>query len=250
MTGAGQGGSLGPELFASASQRQHHVEKAMPVRETGVRIEVGPDAWFLRIRARREVSDEARVAALRFAEVLNSYATRDPEFRRARQVRSVPQDAPPIVRDMARLSALAGVGPAYTLQGALLEYVGSALARQLKEVRASCGGDHFVLARRKGRLALPGVRNLALVVPRKVGAIGIHTAIRPSARRDGGADILAVVAESCILADAGGAAATATIARRSLGAALDLLQEMPGIYGAIVVGGDQIGLAGNLQLVA
>jgi ApbE superfamily uncharacterized protein (UPF0280 family) len=224
----------------------------MPVRERKkVLVEVAVDDWVLRIWARRSVLDEARVASLRFAEELASYAIRDPGFKRARRPIPVPQDAPPIIREMARLSALAGVGPAFTFRGALLDYVGLALAQDLKEVSASCGGDHFVLAGKPGRLALPGNRKLALIVPAELGFKGIHTEIGRSEGSARGADILAVVAESCILADAVAAAATTIMARRrSLHAGLAFLKAIPGIHGAVVVQGTRIGLAGNVELAA
>ncbi len=221
----------------------------MPLREKKVQVKVVVDDWVLRIWARRDVFEEARVAALRFAEEVVAYATRDHEFKRAKHPIPVPADAPPIIREMARLSALAGVGPAFTFRGALLDYVGLTLARDLKEVTASCGGDHFVLGRRRSRLPLPGRRDLALVLPPGSGPTGIHTSDSPGWEKGG--DIVAVVAESCILADAGAAAATAILARpRSLQAGLAFLNQLPGIQGALVVHGDQVGLAGSLELVA
>jgi ApbE superfamily uncharacterized protein (UPF0280 family) len=224
----------------------------MAIREKKkVRVQVAVDDWVLNISARRNVSDEARVASLRFAEELASYAIRDPEFKRAKQPILVRHDAPPIVKEMARLSRLAGVGPAFTFRGALLQHVGLALTQDLKEVAVSCGGDRFLLSRKRGRLALPGRRNLAIVVSPEFGPKGIHMDMGPSLDWNTGADLLVVVAESCILADAGGAAARAIMGRgHSLQAGLAHLKSIPGIYGALVVQGDQIGLAGDLELAA
>jgi uncharacterized protein len=224
----------------------------MPLREKKkVQVKIVVDDWVVRIWARRDVFEEARLAGMRFAEEVASYSIRDPGFKRAKNPVPVLEDAPPIVREMARLSALAGVGPAFTFRGALLEYLGLSLAQELNEFTVSSGGDHVVLTRRRGRLALPGNRNLALVVSPRLGSKGIHTAMDRSPESARGANLLAIVAESCILADAGAAAAMAIIARRrSLHAGLALLKSIPGIHGALVVQGDQIGLAGNLELAA
>jgi ApbE superfamily uncharacterized protein (UPF0280 family) len=224
----------------------------MPFREEKkVHVQIVVDNWILHLWANRNVYEETRLAAMRFAEELASYAIRDPGFKRAKNPIPVPDDAPPIVREMARLSALAGVGPVFTIRGALLEYVALSLAQDLKEFAASSGGDHFVLTRRRRRLALPGRQKLALVLSPELGPNGIHTAVGHSLEERGGMNVIAVVAESCILADAGGAAAGAIIARRrSLQAGLSFLEAIPGVHGALVVQGDRIGLVGSVELAA
>jgi ApbE superfamily uncharacterized protein (UPF0280 family) len=215
-----------------------------------VHVEVAVRDWVLRISAPRNVFDEARVAALQFEEEVSAYGIRDPGFARARRPVPARQDAPPIIKEMARLCRLAGVGPAFAFRGALLHHVGLALSRDLKELTLSSGGDHFVLARKRGRLPLPGKRNLSLVISPELGPNGIHTAIRPSVGGSG-AVLLAVVAESCILADAGAAAATVMMARRrSLQSALAVLKAIPGVHGGLIIHGDQIGLAGKLEFAA
>jgi ApbE superfamily uncharacterized protein (UPF0280 family) len=219
--------------------------------EKKVHVKVTLDDWIVHVWAHRNVYEETRLAGLTFAEELASYAIRDPGFKRAKNPVPVLDDAPPIVREMARLSALAGVGPAFTFRGALLQYVGLYLAQDLKEFAASSGGDHFVLSRKRGRLPLPGNRKLALVLSPELGSKGIHTAVGHSPEWGNGRSMLAVVAESCILADAGGAAASAIIARhRSLQAGLSFLEGIPGVQGALIVRGDQIGLVGSLELAA
>jgi ApbE superfamily uncharacterized protein (UPF0280 family) len=221
------------------------------VRRTNrAQVEVEIDNWILHIAARRDMSDQARVAGLAFLEELASYAIRDPDFKRAKHPVPVHPDAPPLVREMARVCALAGVGPAFTFRGALLDRVGLALARDLKEVIVSCRGDHFVLTRKRSRLALPGSRNLAIVLRPELGPNGIHSAMARSREGAAGPDALVIVAESCMLADAGAAAASAIVAHpRSLKSALTFLESVPGIHGALLTQGDRVGLAGSVELV-
>jgi hypothetical protein len=61
---------------------------------------------------------------------------------------------------------------------------------------------------------------------------------------------MAVVARSCILAAAAAAGGQAVARRRTVLDALAYLQAIPGIHGALLVSGEQIGLAGGLELAA
>jgi len=212
----------------------------------------------LRVAAPEELYEEARVVAMNFSEKLQAYGIRDPDFRTSNRPVVVPDDAPAIVREMARVARLAGVGPAFTIQGAITDHVGRFLALRLPEVLVSNGGDYFVVTRKRARLGIhpgtdPGGRPLALVVRPELGPQGIFTtaAGRLELAADP-SDTLVVVASSCMLAEAA-ATAAARMLRRSDGgfaAALGFLQRLPGVYGGLVVQGEQIGLAGGLELAA
>jgi uncharacterized protein len=210
----------------------------------------------LRISAAEEMYEEARAAGMHFWEQIQSYAIRNPAFRSSKRPIEVPDDAPLIVRQMAEQSALAGVGPMFTFRGALTEFVGRKIAEAVPDVAVACGEDHFVITRRRARLALgPSPRGrhdgMALVVKPEIGPQGIYAALERSPMRSGRADGLVVVARSCILADAAGAAATAILSKpNSLRAALTYLQRLPGVHGAMVIRGERIGVAGALELAA
>ena len=74
----------------------------------------------LHITASDDFAEEARAQALSFWEQIQSYALRNPEFRRSkRPLRRVPEDAPAIVREMVAASREAGVGPMFTFRGAV-----------------------------------------------------------------------------------------------------------------------------------
>lgn len=209
----------------------------------------------LRISAAEEMYEEARAAGMHFWEQIQSYAIRNPAFRSSKRPIEVPEDAPLIVRQMTEQSALAGVGPMFTFRGALTEFVGRKLAEAVHEVAVACGEDHFVITRRRARLALgpSGGRTdgMGLVVKPEIGPQGIYAALDRSPMRSGRADGLVVVARSCILADAASAAATAILSRpNSLRAALTYLQRLPGVHGGMVIRGERIGVAGALELAA
>jgi ApbE superfamily uncharacterized protein (UPF0280 family) len=191
---------------------------------------------------------------MQFWEQLQSYAIRHPGFQSTKRPVEVPEDAPPLVRDIARMSAAAGVGPMFTFQGALTQYVGQALARLMPDVNVACGGDHYVITRHRARLPVhpgAGPGTLAVVVRPELGPHGIYVAPGASSLTGGAADGLAVVAGSCIMADAAAAAAGAILSKpRSFRSALAFLQGLPEIRGAVVIQGDRIGVAGGLELAA
>src|SRR6266487_148426 len=128
-------------------------------------VDVPVHDMTLRVAGSEELYEEVRAMGMHFWEMLQSYAVRHPGFQRSKRPITVPEDAPQVVREMARLAAMAGVGPIFTFQGALTEYVGQALARVQSEVNVSCGGDHYLVTRHRAKLAIQGgPRNLAVVI--------------------------------------------------------------------------------------
>ena len=83
-----------------------------------------------------------------------------------------------------------------------------------------------------------------MVVKPELGPHGICSTI---GKEEAG---LVVVARSCMLAAAAATAARAILARRSLPEVLAYLQAIDGVHGALVVRGQDIGLAGGLELAA
>jgi ApbE superfamily uncharacterized protein (UPF0280 family) len=204
----------------------------------------------LHVTARRDVSADAHAAARQFLEDVRAYVVRDPDFVEARGPIHILAGASPIVSQMGRLSALVGVGPSVTLRGALVECVGLAITRTLDEVAVSSRGHHFVVTDRREQVPLPSPQGLCLIVRPQLGAHGISISSgRFSSLHDAG--ILAVVADSCILAGAGATAVTANLSRfGSVRGALAALKRIPGIYGALLVQSDRIDVVGSLEVSA
>src|SRR5205823_5347466 len=132
----------------------------------------------LRVAGPEELYEQARASGMQFWEQLQAYSIRNPAFRTSKRPLRLPEDAPEALRRMADVAAHAGVGPMFTFQGALTEFVGTALARAQDEVLVSSGGDHFVIAKRRARLHVhPGVGGSAIsvVVKPRLGGPGIYT---------------------------------------------------------------------------
>jgi len=210
--------------------------------------------FTLRVNAPEEFYEESRAAALSMWEQLQSYSVRNPAFRTSKRPVEVPEGAPAVVREMAEAAASAGVGPVFTIQGALTDHVGRYLSRNLAEVLVSSGGDHFIRSRKRMKLPVhvsaDGTTLSVIVDPRR-GPAGVSTTLGKGQLPAATADGLGVVATSCTLADAAAAAAMAILARPdSFRKALAYLRGIEGVSGAVVVRGEQIGVAGGVEVAA
>ena len=205
----------------------------------------------LHVTASTELNEESRAAALSFWEQLHAYTLRNPAIQTSKRPIDMPEDAPEIVREMIAASSRAGVGPMFSFQGAVTDYVGRFLARDLNEVTVSCGGDFFILARKRQKLTIhtrPDGGGIAVVVqPSKTG-VGVATALgRGKVPLDG----LAILAESCMLADAAAAGVQAILPKQDgFRLALTYLKKVPGVRGGVVVQGARIGVAGGVEIAA
>lgn len=204
----------------------------------------------LHITARTDLDEESRAAALSFWEQLEAYALRNPDVRTSKRPIRVPADAPDIVREIVQAARTAGVGPMYSFQGALADHVGRFLARSAPELTVACGGDYFIVARKRQKLTIlrkPDAPISVVVQPRREG-IGISTNLgQGRAHVDG----LAVLASSCMLADAAAAGVQALLTKRDgLHLALEYLKKVPGVYGGVVILGERIGMTGGVEIAA
>jgi len=205
----------------------------------------------LHIQAGTDFNEESRAAALSFWETLHAYTLRNPDVRNSKRPIDVPQDAPEIVREIVRAARRAGVGPMYSFQGAVTDHVGRHLAREVDEVTVNCGGDYYILGRRRQKLTVSRRADgstIAVVVPPSRVGVGISmSAGRGRAAIDG----IAVLAESCMLADAAAAGVQAILPKEDgFANAVAYLRKVKGVLGGVVVVGDRIGVAGGVEIAA
>jgi ApbE superfamily uncharacterized protein (UPF0280 family) len=206
---------------------------------------------LLHISAGGDVNEESRAAALSFWEQLQSYALRAPEVRTSKRPIEVRDDAPAVVRELVGAARAAGVGPMFSFRGALTDHVGRFLAPSTSDLTVSCGGDYFIVARKRRKLTVhraPDGRTIAVVVPPSRQGVGISTAFT-SGRAP--VDGLAVLATSCMLADAAAAGVQALLSKPDgFSLALGYLKRVPGVTGGLLVQGHRIGLAGGVEIAA
>jgi len=211
----------------------------------------------LLIAAERDLSARAEEIVRACRRDLEDYIARDPGFREALQPHRPRDDAPEIVRAMAAAAELAGVGPMAAVAGAIAERVGRGLAADSPRVIVENGGDIWLQGNGErtvgvfagtspftGRLA---VRLDAALMPCSIctssGTVGPSLSF-------GKADAAIAVAGSGALADAAATAiGNAVKSADDINAALGLAQRIPGMFGAVVVIGDNLGAWGRVELV-
>jgi hypothetical protein len=205
----------------------------------------------LHIQAGTDVNEESRAAALSFWEQLHAYTLRNPDVRSSKRPIEVPDDAPEIVREIVAAARRAGVGPMYSFQGAVTDHVGRFLAREASEVTVNCAGDYFILGRRRQKLTVlrrPNGSTVAVVVPPSRQGVGISMTV---GRGHAAVDGLAVLADSCMLADAAAAGVQAILPKDGgFRSCLAYLRQVRGVLGGLVVVGDRIGVAGSVEIAA
>jgi ApbE superfamily uncharacterized protein (UPF0280 family) len=223
-------------------------------------FEIQVQDMTLHIQAATDFNEESRAAALSFWEQLHAYTIRNPAFSSAKRPIDVPADAPEIVRELVSSARRAGVGPMFSFRGAVTDHVGRFLARDGQEVTVNCGADYYIRSRRRQKLTVarrPG-STVAVVVPSSKQGVGVAMSsgrdpIDGAGRGHGSAlDGLAVLAESCMLADAATAGVHAILSKERDGfaTALGYLKKIDGVFGGLVISGERIGLMGSLEIAA
>jgi uncharacterized protein len=209
---------------------------------------------LLRITAPPDYYEEARASAMSFWEQLQSYGIRNPAFRTSkRPLTEIPEDAPEICRRMIEVASGVGVGPMFTFAGALTEHVGRTLNRFVPDVVIVNGGDYFIATRKPSKLTVyqRDESPLSVVINPDRCPMGVFTTMGNVHSPADTADGVAVLAESCMLADAAAAAVLAILNRpESFAGALAFLRKLKGVYGGIVLHEDRIGVAGGVEIVA
>jgi len=212
-------------------------------------FEIQVQDMTLHIQAATDLGEESRAAALSFWEQLHAYALRDPRFGSSKRPLEVPDEAPEIVREIVSTARRAGVGPMFAFQGAVTDHVGRFLAREASEVTVNCGGDYFIRSRRRQKLTVARRSSapVAIVVPSSKVGVGVAM----SGGRGHPLDGLAVLAESCMLANAVAAGVQAILPKENgFAGALAYLKRVRGVFGGVMLVDERIGMAGAVEIAA
>jgi len=211
----------------------------------------------LQICAQRDLTEEALALITAARSDLERYILHNPRFAESYVPVPVPDDAPAIVRAMARAADAVGVGPMAAVAGAVAEYVARGLSMYSEEVIVENGGDLYLMGGTDRTVALwagqQGVQGVGLVVAGDMMPLGICTSsgrIGPS-ESFGEADAMTVLSTDAALADA---AATA-LGNRIHGPAdvepvLAAAREIEGLLGVVATIDGHIGAWGAVRLTA
>jgi ApbE superfamily uncharacterized protein (UPF0280 family) len=116
----------------------------------------------------------------------------------------------------------------------------------------SCEGDYFIKTKKRMKLAVRrrGGEPITVAVDSNRRDLGVSTTLGRG-RDGGGPDGLAVLADSCMLADAAAAGVQALLPKpEGFKQALKYLRKVPGVRGGVVVIGERIGVAGGVEIAS
>jgi ApbE superfamily uncharacterized protein (UPF0280 family) len=220
------------------------------LRRKAKSFEIQVQDLVLRITANDDFAEESRAAALSFWEQLQSYALQHPEFRSSKRPLAAPAaEAPQIVREMVAAASAAGVGPMFTFRGAVVDQVGRFLLQSVGEVTVACGGDYFIKAKKRLKLAVKRHGGAPITVALEPDPRGVGVSTTLGRGRGTGPDGLAVIADTCMAADAAAAGVQAILPKeRGFAQAVRYLKGVPTVRGGVFVVGERIGLAGAVEI--
>ncbi|MEN8200450.1 MAG: UPF0280 family protein [Thermodesulfobacteriota bacterium] len=233
------------------------------VSESGlVSSKVRIEETDLHILAEGDVTEEARDLVLKYRTQLESYIVKNPQFCATLDPMPVDKIAPPLVRDMLVAGIQAGVGPMAAVAGAVAEYVGRGLiASGYREVMVENGGDIFLQRERDCLVAIfAGQSPLSYKVGLRLSGAQMPMGICTSSGTVGHslslgeADSVTVLSRSTPLADAvatrlGNEVGGVRGGRDGVQEALEKAKMFSDIDGVVVICGEFMGAAGDVELV-
>jgi ApbE superfamily uncharacterized protein (UPF0280 family) len=209
------------------------------------------------IRAVRNLEAEALEAVIKHRTPLEEYIESHPLFLHSLEPCPVGEDAPVIVRDMARAAQMVSVGPMAAVAGAIAEAVGRDLLAHTSEVIVENGGDIFMkLSKTRlvgvyaGESPLSG--KIALEIEPNDTPLGICTSSGTVGHSlsFGVADAVIVISHSTALADAAATAIGNTIkSADDITVAIEQAQAIEGLAGVVIIKDDKMGVWGSVKLV-
>ncbi len=245
-----------PESYCNREYRQ--LLNGAGLVSTKVRIE----ETDLHILAEHDVTEEATGLILQYRAQLERYIVKNPQFCATLDPLAADITAPPLIRDMLAAGIRAEVGPMAAVAGAVAEYVGRGLlASGSGEVIVENGGDIFLQRGTDCSVAIfagesplsykVGVRVSVAQMPMGIctssGTVGHSLSL-------GDADSVTVLSSSTPLADAvatrlGNEVGQARGGKGGLLRALEKAKEISGIVGVVVICGEFMGAAGDVELI-
>lgn len=236
-----------PRFYRNQMQAKGLVSFEVMVKETD-----------LHISASKNLAQLAQQAVLRYRSEIEDFIAKQPVFASTFRPYEVPNNAPKIVKEMARAAACANVGPMASIAGAIAEFVGRDLLKNCSEVIVENGGDIFIKTKEKRKMGIyagksPLSENIALNVYPEKTPLGVCTSsgtVGHSASL-GCADAVVVVSPDTLLADAAATAIGNQVKKRDdIDKALWFGQTLDGVLGVIIIKDNKIGVWGKIEVTA
>ncbi len=255
---AGQGGRKKRRPLDPASYRERSYRRR--ARASGlVAFEVRLKETDLQILAPQEDSALALDLVRFYRNQLENHIAARPEFLTAMSPLDPDPLAPPLVREMYKATQLAGVGPMAAVAGVIAEFVGRGLEeeRGWDEIIVENGGDIYLRRQADSTVAIfAGASPLSDKIGLQLKAGQTPTGLCTSSASVGHslslgrADAVTVLARSTALADAVATRiGNETKRDADINQALKVAEGIPGVAGALIVKGKNLGVWGEMELV-
>ena len=213
------------------------------------------DLW---IRARKDLSAEGYDRVYRYRHVLETYIRQNPEFKETLQALVLDPLAPPIVQAMLQAGRMAGVGPMASVAGAMAAFVGQDLLAFTEDLIIENGGDLFIASTEPLTIGIyaggsPLSQRLGIRLPPSPTPVGLCTSSGTVGHSlsFGRADAVTILSPSAVLADALATAVGNRVRTKDdIQPALDWAQKVSEVQGVLIIVGKQIGVWGEMELVA
>ncbi|MFO7995629.1 MAG: UPF0280 family protein [Dehalococcoidia bacterium] len=211
----------------------------------------------LYVRSRHNLKHKALDSVLKHRSSLEAYIERHPLFLTTLEPYQAEAEAPALVKEMARVSQLAGVGPMAAVAGAIAEAVGRDLLAFSPEVIVENGGDIFLEISEKRLVGIYAgqssfTEKIALEITPGETPLGIGTSSGTVGHSLslGSADAVIVLSSSAALADAAATALGNVVQTADdIPRAIEEAQEIEGLHGVVVIVGDKMGAWGRVRIV-
>jgi hypothetical protein len=210
----------------------------------------------LYIRARKNLSRKALKAILKYRASLEDYIERYPSFLTSLSPLPVADNAPKIVKEMARAADKVSIGPMAAVAGAIAEFVGRDLLPFSSEIIVENGGDIFLNSSKKRVVGVyagdsPFSGRVALEIEPQETPLGICTSSGTVGHSlsFGRADAVIVLSPSTALADAAATAIGNLIRQGSnIPQGIEFAQSIEELQGIVIIKGDNMGIWGQVKV--
>jgi len=210
----------------------------------------------LYICASSNLKRKAYKLVLKYRDKLEGYIGQHPTFLTSLKPLPIDENAPRIVREMAKAAERVKVGPMASVAGAIAEFVGSELLAFSPEIIVENGGDIYLKSSEKRIVGIyagksPLTDKIGLEINGEDTPLGICTSsgtVGHSLSR-GKADAVIVLSKSATLADAAATAIGNLIKQPSdIPNGIEFAKSIEGLKGVIIIKGDNIGLWGEVKI--
>jgi uncharacterized protein len=211
----------------------------------------------LQVHSLTDFKKETTELVLKYRGYIESFIDQHPDFENPLLPWTKAGVFPGIIEAMILAGKKAGVGPMAAVAGAVAQCVGQDLLSLSPEVIVENGGDIFIKTQNPVIVGIytghsPLNMKIGLKIDSGITPKGVCTSsgILGHSLSFGKADAVAVVSDSCPLADAAATAiANKVKSRKDIERAIEFGCRIPGVSGMVVIKGEAMGAWGDVELV-